>query len=723
MKWSRSQAPSLQGRPAPRPPCYTQLTNHAGSENLDYDVVVIGAGHAGCEAALAAARLGCHTLLLTLNLDNVALTPCNPSVGGPAKGHLVREIDALGGEMARNVDRTFIQMRLLNTGKGEAVQALRAQVDKRAYGAAMKRVLESQANLDLKQALVDDIRLLTGQGPQGRRPAPALCVTTSLDAQYRARAVVLTTGTSLAGRIVTGERDFPAGRAGEPPAVHLATGLRRLGLQLGRLKTGTPPRIDARTVDFSATLVQPGSEAPLFFTRDGLPPEPELAGAPASIYPRAQLGGWRDQLPCYQVRTNARTHAVIRANLDRAPLFTGFIEGIGPRYCPSLEDKIVRFAHKDSHPLFLEPEGWRTHEMYVQGANTSLPEDVQLALLRTIPALGRVEMTRVGYAVEYDYVPPHQTKESLEARAVPGLFLAGQINGTSGYEEAAGQGLVAGVNAARFAQGWPRNASLPSSGEPACADVLAALAGGEQLVLPRSLAYIGVMIDDLVTSDIDEPYRLLTSRAEYRLRLRQDNADLRLAPIGYALGLLSREEYGRTEAKRVAVDAALGVLRERYLSPSPRTNARLVELGQPALSGPVRAVEVLRRPSATAAAVAPLLPTVPPAVWEQVLIQAKYEGYLRKQNQEVDRALRLERRHVPADLDYASVVGLRAEARQKLSRFHPSSLGQASRIYGVTPADISVLLAHLEKLHRARGSQVGVEGIVTHGPKVASDEA
>ncbi|MDA8218758.1 MAG: tRNA uridine-5-carboxymethylaminomethyl(34) synthesis enzyme MnmG [Dehalococcoidales bacterium] len=660
---------------------------------------MIGAGHAGCEAALAAARLGCRTLVLTLNLDNIALTPCNPSVGGPAKGHLVREIDALGGEMARNVDRTLIQIRLLNTGKGPAVQALRAQVDKRAYSASMKRVLERQENLHLKQALVEDVqRVSPGVDGNGSRPGYTLRVTTNLGATYLARAVVLTTGTSLAGRIITGEAAAPAGRAGEPPAVGLADSLRRLGLALGRLKTGTPPRIDARTVDFTQTRIQEGSREPLYFSRLRPPAEQDLSGPPAGIYPRALLEAWRPQLPCYLINTNQQTHETIRANLDRAPLFTGFIQGVGPRYCPSIEDKIVRFAHKEAHQLFLEPEGWLTHEMYVQGANTSLPEDVQLAMLRSIPALREVEITRVGYAVEYDYVLSGQVRPTLECKAVPGLYVAGQINGTSGYEEAAGQGLVAGVNAARFALGVRPTDEPAGEGEPT--DVAEAIRGGRPLVLPRSLSYIGVMIDDLVTSEINEPYRLLTSRAEYRLLLRHDNADLRLTGIGHALGLVDRETYEAMEAKRRQIERSLVHLRNKSVVPTPELNGHVVKAGFEPLAMPLRALDLLRRPAVTYEAIAEQLGPLPPEVAEQVEIEAKYEGYIRKQTVDLDRRRRLERLRLADDVDYAVIVGLREEARQKLARFRPTSVGQAARIYGVTPADIAVLLAHVEKRRR-----------------------
>jgi len=634
-----------------------------------YDVIVIGAGHAGCEAALAAARMGCKTLLITMNLDLIAQMPCNPSVGGPGKGHLVREIDALGGEMAHNIDKTFIQIRMLNISKGPAVQALRAQADKRLYSLAMKHTLERTPNLYLKQAMVEKI-LAKGGRVEG--------VVTNLGARYEARAVVVSSGTFLNGRIMTGEVVSPAGRAGEFPAVGLSASLRELGLTLKRLQTNTPPRVNARTIDYSQTIPQLGSEAPLYFSFDS-PPDTIYKLPINRVYPIPEQREWREQVPCYLIHTNEETHRIVRENLKRSPIASGFIEAVGPRYCPSIEEKIMRFPDKTSHQFFLEPEGWATGEVYVQGCFTGLPADVQLRLLRTIPALRNVEIMRPGYAVEYDHVPPHQIKSTLETKKIKGLFLAGQINGTSGYEEAASQGLLAGINAARYAQ------------------------DREGIILRRDQAYIGVLIDDLVTKEITEPYRIMTSRAEYRLLLRQGNADLRLTSIGYQIGLVTEEKWRRVEEKQRAIREEIKRLEKISIAPSEETNRVLSAFGLEPLRSAVKAVQLLRRPGVSYEVINALIPPptpLAPEVIEQVTVETKYAGYIEKQYREVERMRRMENRRIPDDINYDEIVGLRNEARERLKWHQPATIGQASRISGVNPSDISILLVHLERYRK-----------------------
>ncbi|GIV98579.1 MAG: tRNA uridine 5-carboxymethylaminomethyl modification enzyme MnmG [Herpetosiphonaceae bacterium] len=658
------------------------------SVNRRYDVIVVGAGHAGCEAALAAARMGCRTLLLTIDLDKLAHMSCNPSIGGPAKGHIVREIDALGGAMARIIDRSFIQMRLLNESKGPAVQALRAQADKRLYARLMKEHIEAQPGLDLKQALVERIvPLEPGAGERDPGVAEArFCVVTQTGWRYYSRALVLTTGTFLRGRAITGSSIVAAGRMGEQPAVALSEDLSLLGFPLVRLKTGTPPRIDARTIDFSLTEIQPGSQRPLwfgFYDDDDPPPDDPWVGDPAPIYPAPQLDGWHRQLPCYQVYTTPEFHRLVQENLDRAPLFSGVIEGVGPRYCPSIEDKIVRFADKERHGFFLEPEGWTTYEVYVQGCNTSLPEDVQWAMLRSIPALRNVEIMRVGYAIEYDAVATGELSPSLEAKRLRGLFLAGQINGTTGYEEAAAQGLMAGINAARFVKGQ------------------------QPVILRRDQAYIGVLIDDLVTKEIHEPYRMFTSRAEYRLLLRADNADLRLAPLAAELGLISRACAERVERKRELIEWSMRALEGMRLRPSSEINRRLLASGLGPLTQVASAAELLRRPDASYSRLreALELEDLPKAVMEQVEIETKYAGYIAKELKAAERVHKMENRRLPQDLDIEAVPNLRKEARQVLARFRPATLGQAARLAGINPADIAALLVYLERRKNAAADQ------------------
>lgn len=617
----------------------------------EYDVIVIGAGHAGCEAALASARMGCSTLLLTINLDMVAFMPCNPSIGGPAKGHVVREIDALGGEMGRNIDKTYIQMRMLNTGKGAAVHALRAQADKFMYQHTMKETIERQKNLSLRQGMVEELILEDGK---------CTGVVTKTGARYLAKAVVLTTGTYLRGKVIMGELMYESGPNNQQPSVKLSQNLKELGMELVRFKTGTPPRVNKETIDFSKTEIQPGDEHPKFFSFE-------------------TKEGYGEQIPCWLTYTSEKTHEIINSNLHRAPMFSGKIEGTGPRYCPSIEDKIVRFADKPKHQIFLEPEGRYTSEYYVQGLSTSMPEDVQLSILRSVPGLEKVEMMRTGYAIEYDAVVPTQLKPSLETKQIPGLFTAGQINGTSGYEEAAGQGVMAGINAARKVQ------------------------DKEPVVLDRSEGYIGVLIDDLVTKGTSEPYRLLTSRAEYRLLLRHDNADLRLTPIGHDIGLIPVERYQSFLQKKALIEGEIERLKTTKVRPEPEIQAVLEEAGTVVLNNAVDLLTLLRRPEITYAHIERMSPSeleLSDEMKEQVEIQIKYAGYIDKQQAQVERLKKMEKKKIPDDIVYEEVHGLATEAKQKLAKIRPISIGQATRVSGVSPADISILLIYLEHYNK-----------------------
>ncbi|ERM16829.1 tRNA uridine-5-carboxymethylaminomethyl(34) synthesis enzyme MnmG [Brevibacillus laterosporus] len=624
-------------------------TTYNGGE---FDVIVIGAGHAGCESALAAARMGCQTLLITINLDAVAYMPCNPSVGGPAKGHVVREIDALGGEMGKNTDKTYIQMRMLNTGKGPAVHALRAQADKFAYQHEMKKTIENTPNLILRQAMVEELIVNNG-----------VCegVITNTGAQYKAKAVVVTTGTYLRGKIIIGDLQYESGPNNMRPSVRLAEHLKELGFELVRFKTGTPPRVHKSSVDFSKMEIQPGDEEPRAFSYE----------TTASI---------PDQLPCWLTYTNLETHEVIQDNLHRAPMYSGAIEGTGPRYCPSIEDKVVRFNDKPRHQIFLEPEGRHTEEMYVQGLSTSLPEDVQLSMLRSMDGMENAKMMRPGYAIEYDSIVPTQLWPSLETKLIEGLFTAGQINGTSGYEEAAGQGLMAGINAARKVQGKP------------------------PVILGREEAYMGVLIDDLVTKGTNEPYRLLTSRAEYRLLLRHDNADMRLTDIGYEIGLISKERHNKFQQKRELVAKEKERLHSTRIRPENElAQEALREAGTPELTEVIDLAQLLRRPEVTYEHIHRISPApeeLDVDVREQVEIQVKYDGYIRKSLAQVEKMKKVEEKLIPKRIDYTAISGMSKEAREKLQKIRPLNIGQASRISGVTPADISVLMIYMEQFHR-----------------------
>ena len=621
----------------------------------EYDIVVIGAGHAGVEASLAASRMGCKVLLATINIEMLAFLPCNPSIGGSAKGIVVREVDALGGEMAKNIDKSYIQMKMLNTGKGPAVRALRAQADKELYSKEMRKTVENQESLTLRQTMIDEILVEDGK---------VIGVRTATHQEYGAKAVIVTTGTALRGEIIIGDLKYSSGPNHSLASINLADNLKNLGLEIGRFKTGTPPRVKASSINYEETEIQPGDENPNHFS-----------------YNSRDEDYLKDQIPCWLTYTNSHSHEIINSNLHRAPMFTGVVKGVGPRYCPSIEDKIVRFADKERHQLFLEPEGRNTEEVYVQGLSTSLPEDVQRDLVHSIKGLENAEMMRTGYAIEYDMVLPHQLRATLETKKISGLFTAGQTNGTSGYEEAAGQGIVAGINAALKIQGKP------------------------ELILKRSDGYIGVMIDDLVTKGTVEPYRLLTSRAEYRLILRHDNADMRLTEIGREVGLVDDERWARFETKKYQFENEMKRLDSIKLKPVKETNEKVAALGFKPLTDAVTAKEFLRRPEVSYQDVVnfigPAAEELDDKIIELIETEIKYEGYISKALDQVEKMKRMEEKRIPANIDWDDIDSIATEARQKFKLINPETIGQASRISGVNPADISILMVYIEGKSRS----------------------
>ncbi len=621
----------------------------------EYDIIVIGAGHAGVEASLAASRMGCKVLLATINIEMLAFMPCNPSIGGSAKGIVVREVDALGGEMAKTIDKTYIQMKMLNTGKGPAVRALRAQADKELYSKEMRKTVENQENLTLRQTMIDKILVEDGK---------VVGVRTATHQEYAAKAVIVTTGTALRGEIIIGDLKYSSGPNHSLASINLADNLKELGLEIGRFKTGTPPRVKASSINYDVTEIQPGDAVPNHFS-----------------YTSRDEDYVKDQVPCWLTYTNGTSHEIIQNNLHRAPMFTGVVKGVGPRYCPSIEDKIVRFADKERHQLFLEPEGRNTEEVYVQGLSTSLPEDVQRDLVHSIKGLENAEMMRTGYAIEYDMVLPHQLRATLETKKISGLFTAGQTNGTSGYEEAAGQGIIAGINAALKIQGKP------------------------ELILKRSDGYIGVMIDDLVTKGTIEPYRLLTSRAEYRLILRHDNADMRLTEMGREIGLVDDERWARFEIKKNQFDNEMKRLDSIKLKPVKETNAKVEEMGFKLLTDAVTAKEFLRRPEVSyqdvVAFIGPAAEELDDKIIELIETEIKYEGYISKAMDQVAKMKRMEEKRIPANIDWDDIDSIATEARQKFKLINPETIGQASRISGVNPADISILMVYLEGKNRS----------------------